>query len=55
MNAAKIIRHRYITEQLARQNARQAAVNQPDGWGAKEKPETESLEGTPTSKPLGSS
>ena len=53
MNAAKVIRHRYITEQLARQNARQAAVNQPDGWGAKEKPETEALEKTPTSKPLG--
>ena len=51
-NAAINIRDNYITRA---QKSGQAAVNQPYGWGARGKPETEPLGQTLTSKPSGSS
>ncbi len=52
VNAAINIRDNYITRA---QKSGQAAVNQPYGWGARGKPETEPLGQTLTSKPSGSS
>ena len=49
-NAAINIRDNYITRV---QKSGQAAVNQPYGWGAIGKPETESVDKTLTSKPSG--
>ena len=49
-NAAINIRDNYITRVM---QSGQAAVNQPYGWGATGKPETESLDKTLTSKPSG--
>ena len=49
-NAAINIRDNYITRV---QKSGQAAVNQPYGWGATGKPETESVDKTLTSKPSG--
>ena len=49
-NAAINIRDNYITRA---QKPRQAAVNQPYGWSAIGKPETESVDKTLTSKPSG--
>ena len=50
VNAAINIRDNYITRV---QQSGQAAVNQPYGWGATGKPETEPVGKTPTSKPSG--
>ena len=50
MNAAINIRDNYITRV---QKHGQAAVNQPHGWGATGRPETEPVEKTLTSKPSG--
>ena len=49
-NAAINIRNNYITRV---QKSGQAAVNQPYGWGATGRPETEPVEKTLTSKPSG--
>ena len=49
-NAAINIRDNYITRVI---QSGQAAVNQPYGWGATGKPETESVDKTLTSKPSG--
>ena len=49
-NAAIYIRDSYITQV---QKPGQAAVNQPYGWGATGKPETEPVDKTLTSKPSG--
>ena len=49
-NAAINIRDNYITRVM---QSGQAAVNQPYGWGATGKPETESVDKTLTSKPSG--
>ena len=49
-NAAINIRENYITQV---QQSGQAAVNQPYGWGATGKPETESVDKTLMSKPSG--
>ena len=49
-NAAINIRDNYITRAL---KSGQAAVNQPYGWGATGRPETESVDKTLTSKPSG--
>ena len=49
-NAAINIRDNYITRAL---KPGQAAVNQPYGWGATGKPETEPVDKTLTSKPSG--
>ena len=50
VNAAINIRDNYITRVM---QSGQAAVNQPYGWGATGKPETESVDKTLTSKPSG--
>ena len=50
VNAAINIRDNYITRI---QQSEQAAVNQPYGWGATGKPETEPVDKTLTSKPSG--
>ena len=50
VNAAINIRDSYITQTS---KSGQAAVNQPYGWGATGKPETESVDKTLTSKPSG--
>ena len=50
VNAAINIRDNYITRA---QKSGQAAVNQPYGWGATGKPETESVDKTLMSKPSG--
>ena len=50
VNAAINIRDNYITRI---EQSGQAAVNQPYGWGATGKPETEPVGKTPTSKPSG--
>ena len=50
VNAAINIRDNYITRI---QQSGQAAVNQPYGWGATGKPETEPVDKTLTSKPSG--
>ena len=49
-NAAINIRDNYITRVM---QSGQAAVNQPYGWGATGKPETESVDKTLMSKPSG--
>ena len=49
-NAAINIRDNYITRVM---QSGQAAVNQPHGWSATGRPETESVEKTLTSKPSG--
>ena len=49
-NAAINIRDSYITQTS---KSGQAAVNQPNGWGATGKPETEPVGKTLTSKPSG--
>ena len=49
-NAAINIRDNYITRVG---QSGQAAVNQPYGWGATGRPETEPVEKTLTSKPSG--
>ena len=50
MNAAINIRDNYITRVM---QSGQAAVNQPHGWSATGRPETESVDKTLTSKPSG--
>ncbi len=49
-NAAINIRDNYITRIM---QSGQAAVNQPYGWGATGRPETESVDKTLMSKPSG--